>query len=282
VILVEEANFCESAPWQLVFEDEFEGNELNTDIWQTYFPYCDSGDACLASRTHGLPDELQIFRDENVRLTGIGILQMWLRKEPYISSWYGTPSTYSAGMIHSKIRFKRGRFECRCKVPKSRSHYIWPSIWLFGGPTAASEIDFMEILWTNSNMYHHTLHRYGYAGGYHASDADSHELGDLSGAFHTYRCDWDTWFIDFNVDDVLIHRSCRMIDLLGRPVSGCYAPAGIYLQNQAFPAQERELSVIAGLGLHSAPEVDAIGNGPPIPDLPALMEIDYVRVYRRQ
>lgn len=281
LILVEEANFCESGPWELVFNDEFDGTELNTEVWQTYFPYCDNGDDCLASRTHGLPDELQFFHDENVRLTGNGIVQMLLEKGP-ITTWYNAASCYSAGMIHSRIKFKRGRFECRCKVPRSTSTFIWPSIWLFGGPTAASEIDILEILWTTSNMYHHALHRYGHFGGYHASEGEAHELIDLSDSFHTYRCDWDTWFIDFYVDDVLMHRSCRMMDLLGRPVSGCFAPAGIYLQNQAFPAQDHEVAIIAGLGLHRAPGVDALGNGPPIPDLPATMEIDYVRVYRRQ
>ncbi len=40
-----------------------------------------------------------------------------------------------------------------------------------------------------------------------------------------------------HVDDQLIYRSCRIYDVLNRPVSSCDVPGGIYIQNQAFPGQ---------------------------------------------
>lgn len=104
---------------------------------------------------------------------------------------------------------------------------------------------------------------------------------DLSEDFHVYRADWDKWFVNFYIDNTLIYRSCRIYDLLDRPVSSCRVPTGIYLQNQAFPAQDQELSIILMLCLHDDPWVNALGIGPQIPDLPAVMEIDYVRVYQR-
>ena len=113
------------------------------------------------------------------------------------------------------------------------------------------EIDIMEILWKRPNSYHHSLHRYNYnCQGNHASDEAGHEMPALWEDFHVFRADWDTWFVNFYVDDVLIYRSCRVYDLLTRPVSDCHIPTGIYMQNQAFPGQDADMSII--LGMHRA------------------------------
>lgn len=281
VIAVEEADFCERGAWHLVFQDEFNGTSLDTLMWLRFYPYCYNYDDCLGSRTHGLPDELQIFRDENVQMTGHGTVQLIMEKGP-VGSWFSFSSVYTSGLLHSRVQFGRGRFECRCRIPKSSSHYITSAFWLFGGGTACSEIDVMEQLWKRPDDFHHALHRYNdECNGNHASDEDSHPLSSLSDDFHTYRADWDKWFVNFYVDDALIYRSCRIYDMLARPVSSCHVPTGIYMQNQAFPAQDDELSIIIGPGLHDDAYVDALGHGPPIPDLPAVMEVDYVRVYQR-
>ncbi len=281
VIGVETQDFCEHGEWHLVFEDEFEGDTLNTDTWLRFFPYCANQDECQASRVHGWPDELEIFKDENVQLTGQGTVKIIAKKVP-VTNWYSASSLYTSGMLHSRMKFNRGRFECRCKVPKSTSRYLWPSFWLFGGDGPCSEIDILEILWGKSDRYHHALHRYNNeCNGNHASDEGMRELVDLSEDFHVYRADWDKWFVNFYVDDALIYRACRIYDLLDRPVSSCEVSTGVYLQNQAFPAQDAEVSIIMGLGLHRSWPGQALGAGPEIPDLPATMEIDYVRVYQR-
>lgn len=281
IIAFETADFCEHSPWSLVFEDEFEGAYLDTSKWLRFYPYCMSWDSCKESRTHGFPHELQIFRDENVQLTGSGTVKLVLKKGD-VHEWYSFNSVYSSGLLHSRQKFGRGRFECRCRIPKSTSHYITSAFWLFGGDPWCSEIDVMEQLWKAPNDYHHSLHRYTETcDGNHASDEAGHPMPWLANDFHTYRVDWDKWFADFYVDDVLIYRSCRIWDLLTRPVSSCVVPGGIYMQNQAFPGQDDELSVIIGLGLYGDTFVNALGIGPQIPDLPAVMEIDYVRVYQR-
>ena len=140
----------------------------------------------------------------------------------------------------------------------------------------------MEILWKNPNTYHHSLHRYNYnCVGNYASDEAGHDMPALWEDFHVFRADWDTWFVSFYVDDILISRACRIYDLLARPVSNCHVGTGVYMQNQAFPGQDAQMSVILGLALHDTQINGPLGNGPPIPDLPAVMEVDYVRVYRR-
>ena len=281
VIALEDADYCEHGPWNLVFEDEFNGDSLDLDHWIRFFPYCSNQDNCEASRVHSFPTEMQIFMDENVELSGEGTVRMTARKGP-LRQWYSAESVYTSGMIHSRMQFGKGRFECRCKLPKSTANYLWSAFWLFGGGPQCSEIDIMEILWKRPNSYHHSLHRYNYnCVGNYASDEDGHEMPALWDDFHVFRADWDTWFVNFYVDDILIYRSCRIYDMLARPVSNCHVPAGIYMQNQAFPGQDADMSIILGLALHNSPFVDELGNGLPIPDLPAVMEVDYVRVYQR-
>lgn len=281
VIAVEGNNFCEEDPWTLVFSDEFEGDSLDTATWLRHYPYCESGDDCLESRTHNWPKEMQVYLDENVRMTGQGTVQIIARRDT-IHRWHSAASLYTSGMLHSRHQFGRGRFESRLRVPYSTSKYLWPAFWLFGGEGPCSEIDILEITANPSTKYHHALHRYNwYCDEKHASEEGSLDLNDLSDDFHVYRVDWDKWFVDFYIDGKFVHRSCRMYDLSGRPVSTCEIPTGIYVQNQAFPAQDARLSIILNLALSEGPYIHALGGIGSIPDLPAIMEVDYVRVYTR-
>lgn len=280
LIGVEAADFCEHGQWQLVFDEEFDGATLNTDHWLTFYPFCSNQDDCEASRS-GFPDNVAISRDSNVVMTGLGTVKITARKGP-VDSWFGHSSVYSSGVLFSRMKFGRGRFESRIKVPKSTSHYLWPAFWLFGAGPWCSEIDILEILWRPSNSYHHSLHRYTYdCVANYASDEAGHDFPELSDDFHVFRAEWDKWFVNFYVDNALIYRSCRIYDLQSKPVSICNVPGGIYLQNQAFPGQDDELSIILNLAIHKRFDDFHLGNGPPIPDLPAVMEVDYVRVYQR-
>lgn len=280
LIGIEAADFCEHEPWHLVFEDEFNGEAIDEDKWVTFYPFCEVGDECWSSRS-GFPDNVAISLDSNVALTGDGTLRITALKGP-LRTWYGNSTVYSAGVLFSRQTFGRGRFESRIKVPKSTSNYIWPAFWLFGGGPWCSEIDILEILWRPSNSYHHSLHRYDYdCKANYASDELGHEFRELSDDFHVFRVDWDKWFVNYYVDDALIYRACRIYDLQGKPVSTCEVPGGIYFQNQAFPGQDDELSIILNISIHARWDDHHQGNGLTIPDLPAVMEVDYVRVYQR-
>lgn len=280
VIAVEQADFCEHSTWDLVFSDEFNEDSLDTDKWLRFYPYCETQDECLVSRTHGWPGDMVIYKDENVQMSGQGTVKIIARKGP-VEHWYSASSNYTSGILHSRFKFGRGRFECRCKVPKSTSNFLWPAFWLFGGNGACSEIDILEITGSPSNRYHHALHRYNSTcNGIDASDEGTSELTDLSESFHVYSVDWDKWFVNFYIDNKLMYRSCRIYDLLNRPVSKCDVPAGIYIQNQAFPAQDAEMSIIVGLAIHDGLFVSPLGGIATVPDLPATLEVDYIRVYQ--
>jgi len=280
VIGLEPIDLCEHAPWHLVFADEFNGGTLDADKWVTFFPFCEVADQCWSSRS-GFPTSIALDADSNVTLSGDGTLRILTRQGP-LATWYDHSSVYTTGVIFSRQKFKRGRFESRIKLPRSTARYLWPAFWLFGGGPRCSEIDILEILKRPTNTFHYALHRYNYeCDEILAHDQGNINVKELSEDFHVFRLDWDTWFIDWSIDGELIYRACRVYDTAGRPVSGCNVPGGIYVQNQAFPGQDHELSLIISSGLGSGPLVDALGNGPPIPDLPAVMEVDYVRVYER-
>ena len=281
VVFLEEQDLCERGNWRLVFGDEFNGNELDLDQWVTFFPFCWDQDQCEVSRT-GYPDAIQIYRDENVALSGDGILRL-TAKQGALGHWYSVSSVITSGAIFNRYKYGRGRYECRCKVPKSTSKYLWPAFWMYGGGPRCSEIDVMEILWAPSDQYHHSLHRTNYeCNENHKSDEMTHDWFDLSADFHVFSVDWDTWFVNFYIDEHLTYRACRLYDLLNRPVSQCVVPTGVYIQNQGFPAQDAQVSIIADLAVHAGRPGAHMGVGPPIPDLPATMEIDYIRVYQRE
>lgn len=275
-----EGDLCEYEPWKLVFHEEFNEPALDADIWQTYFPYCASGDACLDSRTHGV-HEYQIYEDDNVTLEN-GKLKLHAFQED--ASWYGYDSHYTSGMIHSRGDhvFNRGRFEMRCKVPLSQSHYLWPAFWLMGGGSYCSEIDILEILWDTSDQYHTAIHRYTEnCDGNISSNGDTYDLGELSDAFHIYSVDWDRWNLFFSVDGVVRRTVSRLLAAGLFPVPPCtdLAP-GTYTQRQAFPAEDDYLPIIVNLALHRY-ALNPYGVDPVIPNLPCAMEVDWIRVWQR-
>lgn len=282
LVAVEEGDLCAHGAWDLVFEEEFAGEGVDSDRWLTHYPYCFHSDECYESRVHGWPDVLTVNADSNVFVTGDGFLNILARKGDR-AFWYGASSVYTSGVLHSRQSFARGRFESRLKVPKSGGKHLWPAFWLFGGGPNCVEIDILEVMARPSSEYHYALHRYNEpCNGKEASESGNRELDDLADDFHVYRVDWDVWFVDFYIDDVLIHRSSRLYDVLNRPVTTCNAPPGIYVQNQAFPAQDAHVSVILSLAVKRRLFTSPAGQDLDIQDLPAAMVVDYVRVYRRR
>ncbi len=62
VIALEEGQYCDQRSWRLVFEDEFDGDSLDTDTWIRFYPYCMNQDECRVSRTHGWPGNSVVLR----------------------------------------------------------------------------------------------------------------------------------------------------------------------------------------------------------------------------
>ena len=127
--------FVASLPqtWELIFDDEFEGSELNTTNW-----------ANTRAQSHPYPYELQIYEAANVYLQN-GSLVLETKYEPTKKGNITYP--YTSGVVSSqnKFSFAYGKMEVRAKLPTEQFKHAWPAIWLQrqSGP-CYQEIDIME------------------------------------------------------------------------------------------------------------------------------------------
>jgi beta-glucanase (GH16 family) len=209
-----------SSGWQIVWQDEFDGSQLDSDKWSFAVDCFGGGN-----------NEAQCYtaRSENTSVTN-GMLTITALRETFSGPalHYSDPNydvndnsktlDYTSARLISlnKGDWKYGRFEIRAKLPQGQG--TWPAIWMLPtdwvyGPWAGSgEIDIMEavnlhVITANKSpesAVHGTLH-YGkqspnnvYTGqGYHLPN----ELNPAD-AFHVYALEWQQDEIRWYVDDV--------------------------------------------------------------------------------
>lgn len=179
--------------YKLIWEDDFEGTELNRDDWnvelhepgwvnQEWQEYVDS-------------DENIYVKDGNL------IIQA-------IKTQKDGKDYYTSGRVNTQNKhdFKYGRFEARAKVPSGKG--FLPAFWMmptdegfYGQWPKCGEIDIMEVLGDNTKTAHGTLH----FGEPHTQKQGTYNLktGDFSDEYHVFACEWEPGEIRFYVDDVL-------------------------------------------------------------------------------
>lgn len=263
----------DSSPWKLVFQDEFEGNTLDTSRWITWFPYDENGgDECTFCRTHGA--EGQVYRDENVTVDS-GILRLWV-KEARVQ-WMDESRSFSAGMVHTRApwKFKYGRFEVRCRLPRGKG--FWPAFWLYGW--SGNEIDVFELGMQDPSILYTNIHKD--EGGRHYFQGETHPGEDYASDFHVFTLEWEPWGIRWLVDGQMIRQMNQLTyRRRSKPVlPGDTLPSGKYFENALLPDWPLDIILNVAVG------VDGVTPFTGSPDLetvlPAAMEIDYVRVYQR-
>lgn len=160
---------------------------------------------------------------------------------------------YTSGMISSYGKFAQqyGWFEIRAKFPKGKG--FWPAFWLLP-PTKdwPPEIDVLEILGHETDRVYMTNH-WRTADGKHEGKGDSYKGPDFAADYHTFAIDWEPDSITWYVDGKERYRTTEHI-----------------------PAEPMYLLANLAVG----------GDWPGMPDattvFPGVMEIDYIRVYKRQ
>lgn len=243
--------------WELIFNDEFDGNELDKSKWNPTYSW---------GHTH---NHRAYCVEENV-LVENGLLRIKgeAKRHPdapaTCSNGGKTYSLdYTSGAIdtHGKFNVKYGYIEGRFKMPSQLG--TWPAFWMLqdGWPP---EIDIFEVP-HNRTENHYYLHytntswyaQHGSAWDHEASFGGVHKGPDKSADFHNYGLGWSDGNISFYFDDKLVASYNRPTEL----------------------SQLTAMYIIINLAIGGW----ATDNGNPIQVTegnPAYLECDWIRVWK--
>jgi beta-glucanase (GH16 family) len=262
--------------YQLMFADEFSGDSLDTEKWNTnhlWGPYLR-----INQEEQIYIDQLGTHQNETVKplIVSNGTLKIIadtidaadLPSQPdpgspidpqypnyrlnpdYGSSWI---PGYSSGIITSydSFKFVNGYVEIKARVPSGGG--LWPAFWLLNGyyVGAQPEIDIIEVNGDHPDVLHHSYHFSNSVGVVESTTTTYDAAGiDYSDDFHRFGVQWHPGEINWYVDGVKTHT-------LTTP-----------------DVSTQVMYIIANLAVG--------GNfvGPITASFPAQLEIDYIRAYQ--
>ncbi len=191
--------------YSLVFEDRFDGPELDLEKWE----YRGTGPAQCGFFA---PSEVNI-RDGRLVLSG-----RYREDGQFGPGWY-------AGHVRVKQRFTRGYFETRCICSEALpQNTLWSAFWLQarhpyeagisrGGPGGA-EVDIVEAFYRDGQTrVFQTIHCSGVSGSKAGpGKIDSHSVGvftvpNLCTEFHVFGLEWTREDYIFTIDGREVSRS---------------------------------------------------------------------------
>jgi len=185
----------------LVWNDEFEGDALNTSDWSY-----DIGDGCDQGICGWGNSELQYYKSENLSVEdGYLIIQA---KEESIG---GKNYTSSRILTKGKQSFQFGRVDIRATLPKGKG--MWPAAWMLGANIDAvgwpwcGEIDIMEMAGGNDDV---SIGNIFWENGNGTSAANFPGYSQLSSGiyadeFHVFSIVWNSSGVVWYRDDVQFH-----------------------------------------------------------------------------
>lgn len=249
---VQDPAYWEAA--ELVWSDEFDGTALKTDNWK------------FETGAHGWGNhEWQNYVETGVTEVSDGTLKITARK----TGPGQQVGDYESARLNSIRSFTYGRLEIRARIPEYKGKGIWPALWMLGsnigsvGWPACGEIDIMEYVSYAPDQVHFSLH----------STANNHRQGTqvttgpvaletIEEAFHNYGVLWTRDYIKFYLDDP---SNVLLTFVRPSPTTAENWPFGqpfYFLMNIAVGGDWGGLEGVD----------DTI--------FPAVMEVDYVRVYQ--
>lgn len=182
--------------WKLVWQDEFDGPEIDRTKWRLDVGYTGESNA---------EREIYTDRPENVCIED-GCLVIAAREEHYQGYRYTSARLNTKG-LHACTY---GKVEARIKIPAGQG--MWPAFWMLGEDVAAvgwpecGEIDIMENIGKHPDRVRGTLHGPGYFrddGIFSDFFLDDQLFAD---DFHVFALEWEPGQLRWYVDNQLFHR----------------------------------------------------------------------------
>ncbi len=182
---------------ELVWSDEFDGEELNETYWNFETGNGQSGWG---------NQELQYYRRDNIFMKD-GHMVIQARKENFAGFNY----TSSRIQTMDKFEFTFGRVDIRAVLPEGQG--IWPALWSLGanftevGWPRCGEMDIMELVGHEPSTVHATVH-YADVGGNRIMNGDKISLSNgkkFIDDFHVFSLVWKEDRAEFYMDDRLYH-----------------------------------------------------------------------------
>lgn len=178
--------------WKLVWSDEFNYSGLPDSSKWGY----DVGG-------HGWGNnELQYYTNKRIENAYVkdDLLVIDARKEDYEGK------QYTSARLLSKEGWTYGKFEIRARLPEGRG--TWPAIWMLpdewnlgdGGWPDNGEIDIMEHVGFNPNFVHGSVHCRAYYWRAGTQKTDTVKLDDVFNTFHVYALEWNADSMSIFVD----------------------------------------------------------------------------------
>jgi len=193
--------------YELVFADEFNGNQLDASKWNTSYLW--GTDLIINSEEQYYVDILNrpdfgfnpfTFDGNNLTINSI--------KTPAELSSKALDQPYLSGVITSydAFKFTYGYIETRARVSYGRGY--WPAFWLLNAYYVDDkpEIDIMEFIGQDQDVVYHTYHYYDSAGELRSTKSQPTPGIDYTSDFHTYAAEWKPGTIVFYVDGIERHR----------------------------------------------------------------------------
>lgn len=256
----------------LIWNDEFNGTSLNTSVWNYNTGYYINDDPNSWGWGN---NELEHYTNstKNVFVEN-GKLNIKAYEEP--KSFPQDPNRYaqySSGKITTKDNFfmKYGRIDIRAKLPKGNG--VWPALWMlpkddsYGAWAASGEIDIMEAKGRLPGITSGALH---FGGQWPVNKYISGEYVFQNGQtfdsdYHVYSIVWEEDNLKWYVDGKCFFKVTR---------EQWYS---VSAPNNANAPFDKEFYLIMNLAIGG--HFDG-GLTPDASDIPATMQVDYVRAYK--
>ncbi|MGN0336802.1 MAG: carbohydrate binding domain-containing protein [Lachnospiraceae bacterium] len=185
----------------LIWEDNFDGDALNTKYWN----YEAHEPGWVNAEWQSYPSQKENEKTGNIYVKD-GKLTIQAKKTKNADGTY----SYTSGRVNTqnKVDTKYGRFEARIKMPRGKG--FLPAFWmmptdenLYGQWPKCGEIDITEVHGSQPDTAYSTLH----FGEPHTQRQNTYTLkkSDFSKDFHVYACEWEPGEIRFYIDNKLFY-----------------------------------------------------------------------------